>query len=72
MNSEKMALGLLAANSAEGVQTREALLRLKRLNAEIAALEGSYEVRYRPERPEFDAIVSDAERLANSILQPSE
>ena len=72
MNSEKMTLGLLPPTSAEGVQTRDALLRLKLLNAEIASLEGSFEVRYRPERPEFDAIVADAERLANSILQPTE
>lgn len=53
MNNEKMNLGKIKSDSTEARQTREAVLRLPRLNAEIASLEGSFDVRYRPERPEF-------------------
>ncbi len=70
MNGEKIKRGIIARHSPEEKQTREAAVRLSRLNAEIANLEGSFEVRYRPEKPEFGLIVGDAEKLAQKILAP--
>jgi hypothetical protein len=72
MNNEKIRLGIIERHSKEETQTREARRRLARLGAEIANLEGAFEVRYRPERPEFQEIISDAEKLAQKILQPPE
>ena len=72
MNNEKIRLGLIPASSREKIQTSEASTRLVRLNAEIASLEGSFDVRYRPERPEFESIINDAERLASSMLGPKD
>ena len=70
MNDEKIRRGLIARPSPEEKQTREARRRLSRLNAEIANLESAFDVRYRPERPEFQSIMIDAEKLAQKILGP--
>ena len=70
MNDEKIRRGIIARPSPEEKQTREARRRLSRLNAEIANLESAYDVRYRPERPEFQSIIIDAEKLAQKILGP--
>jgi len=70
MNEEKIRLGLIERHSREEKQTREARTRLGRLNAEISTLEGGFEVRYRPERPEFQWLLMDAEKLAKAIFAP--
>lgn len=70
MNNEKVKMGRIAKNSAEDKQNREGARRLMRLNAEIANLEGSCDIRYRPERPEFQRIMTDAEREAAKLFQP--
>ncbi|MCD8562695.1 MAG: hypothetical protein LRY54_01210 [Alphaproteobacteria bacterium] len=70
MNNEKIRLGIIERFSLEERMTREARRRLSRLNAEIANLESTCDVRYRPERPEFPHIVMDAEKLATKILKP--
>ena len=43
---------------------------LSQLNSAIAHLESMYDVFYRPERPEFQQILVDAEKLAKKIIQP--
>lgn len=68
-NHEKLRIGMIGEHSHEGRQTREARRRLGRLNAEINGMEGVYKVRYRPERPEFNRIVLDSEKLARKILE---
>lgn len=70
MNNEKIRIGIIERFSLEERMTREARRRLSRLNAEIANLESTCDVRYRPERPEFPHIVMDAEKLATKILKP--
>lgn len=70
MNDKKISMGIIERHSKEEQQTREARKRLSRFNAEIANLESSFEVRYRPERPEFPHIIIDAEKLAQKILKP--
>jgi hypothetical protein len=68
MNGEKIKRGLIARHSPEEKYTREAALRLTRLNAEIASLEAAFEVRYRPEKPEFTQLLIEAEKLAQKVL----
>ncbi|MEM7618613.1 MAG: hypothetical protein AAF244_04430 [Pseudomonadota bacterium] len=72
MNTIKIHMGHIDRHSDEERQTREAKRRLSQLNAEIANLESAYDVRYRPERPELQKVVMDAEKLAVKILKPVE
>lgn len=68
-NNEKIRLGIIPRHSKEEKQTLEARKRLGRLNAEISNLEGSFEVRYRPEKPVLPHIVIDAENRARVVLE---
>lgn len=68
MNEEKIRLGKIERHSKEDKQTREGRLRLGRLDAEISTLEGTFDVRYRPERPDFQDILADAEKLAKTTM----
>lgn len=70
MNGEKLRIGLIERFSKEEKQTKAARGRLSRMNAEIANLENTYDVHYRPERPEFQQLVMEAERLAQRVLVP--
>lgn len=72
INNYKRYLGIIEKFSTEEKLTREAGKRLGRLNSEIANLERSYDVRYRPEKPDFAKIVTDAEKLAQEIIKPPE
>lgn len=72
MNTEKIRIGLIERFSKEEKQTREARQRLSRLSGEISNLEDAFEIRYRPERPEFHHIMTDAEKLGQRILVPPE
>ena len=72
MNIEKIRIGLISRFSKEEKQTREGRQRLARLSTEIANLESAFEVRYRPEKPEFPAMVVEAEELGQKILEPPE
>ena len=70
MGNEKIRLGLIERHSREEKQHREGKKRLSRLSAEIASLEAACEVRYRPERPEFQHTVMEAEKFAQKVLEP--
>lgn len=72
MNNIKLHMGIIDRQSEEEKKNKEASRRLSRLNAEISNLERAAEVRYRPEKPDLFAIVSDTERLALKILTPPE
>jgi hypothetical protein len=72
MNNEKIRIGLIERHSKEEKQTRDAAQRLNRLATEIGNLENTFEVRYRPEKPEFHMIVVDAEQFAQKVLVPPE
>ena len=56
-------------HSKEEKQTREGGKRLGQLTAEISNLEHAFEVRYRPERPEFSKILFEAEQLAQKMFE---
>lgn len=70
MNNVKIIYGIIERHSREEKQTREGRGRLGRLATEIANLENAYEVRYRPEKPDFTQTVSEAESLAEGIFEP--
>ncbi len=70
MNNEKILREIIPKDSAEEKQTKAARKRLGALSAEVNALENVYEVRYRPERPEFQEIVEDSEKKARRLLGP--
>jgi len=70
MNNIKLYMGIIRRQTNEEKMTKEAGRRLGRLNAEIANLERTYDVRYRPEKPEFGAIITSAEQLGQKILSP--
>jgi hypothetical protein len=72
MNTEKIRIGIIERFSKEEKQTREGRQRLSRLSSEIANLESAFEIRYRPERPEFHHLMMDAEKLGQKILVPPE
>lgn len=64
MYTEKIRLGLVERFSREEKIAHDGRKRLGRLSTEILNMEGAFDVRYRPERPEFKRIITDAERLA--------
>jgi len=72
MNEEKVRLGMIERHSKEEKQHREAQSRLRSLGIEIANLEASFDVNYRPEKPEFEHIIIDAERIAQKMFSKAE
>lgn len=70
MNEEKIKLRIIEARTPEAEQTKDAKRRLAFLSSQISSMESAFQVRYRPERPEFHHIVNEAERLAARILKP--
>jgi hypothetical protein len=70
MNNIKLYLGIIARLSDDEKKTKDAARRLARLSSEIANLERTYEVRYRPEKPDLYAIVAEAEKHGQKVLRP--
>lgn len=62
-------LELIEKYSFEDKQMREAMRRLSRLSAELANIELQSEVRYRPERPDFQKIILGTEQRAVKTLE---
>lgn len=71
-NVYKLNVGIFDIGSAQDQQTKDAQRRLGRLNAEIVNLEGAMDVNYRPEKPEFYAILSEAEAIAAKTIDAPE
>lgn len=67
-NTVKLEHDLIERQSIEHKQTREARARLARLNTEVSNLEMDYKVFYRPERPSFKLMISNAEALTRSLI----
>lgn len=72
MNMEKIRLNIIERFSKEEKQTKDGRLRLNRLSTEISNMEAAFEVRYRPEKPEFHVLMNEAEALGQKILEPPE
>jgi len=71
-NVFKLRVGMIDRNSSLDKQTKDGQRRLGRLNAEIANLESAMDVNYRPEKPEFYKILSEAEDLASKTIEVPE
>lgn len=69
MTIEKIKLGKIELRSDQDKQMKEAKQRLARLNTEIANMEASYNVHYRPERPSIDLMIHNAEEQASKFLK---
>jgi len=69
MNIYKMRVGIIKRHSDLERQTKEAQRRLGRLNTEITNLHDAFDVRYRPEKPEFYRILNETEELAIKVIE---
>ena len=72
MNEEKIRLGMISRHSDEEKQHREAQDRLRVLSSELTNFETAMTVHYRPEKPEFQQIIVDAEQVAQKMFAPEE
>lgn len=72
MNLFKINVGIIKRNSQLHKKTKEGQRRLGQLGAEIANLEGGFNVRFRPEKPEFNLIVREAEEQASRLIDVQE
>ena len=72
MNMEKIRIGLIERHTKDEKQTKEGRRRLQRLKTEIENMEAAFDVRYRPEKPEFHLLLAEAEELGQRILEPPE
>lgn len=68
INNEKLRLNLISKSTKESITATSARRRLGSLNAEIKTFENTMRVHYRPERPEFGELVSEAERFAYELF----
>lgn len=71
MAKDKLSLDLIDGASSEAKQMRMAKLRLEEVNAEIGVFIEKMHVRFRPEKPEFFTMISDAERYHRKIHEAS-
>lgn len=65
---EKMRVGLIEPYDEDHIHIRAAQQRLIKLDAEVSAFENAYQVRYRPERPLFQEIVHETEKIAANVV----
>lgn len=70
MINRKRASGLLEKYSDEDRKGKRGAERLANLTQAIEGVERKYVFKYRPDRPEFQVMVREAEDFANKILRP--
>jgi len=68
MIHQKIKYDLIGKSSEEAHKGEDAAQKLYRLNSAITQFEGMYEVRYRPEKPNFKDMVEEAEEFARKVL----
>ena len=66
---EKLRREFINSGSQEARKAREGRRRLLQLNTSISALETNNNVRYRPERPDFNRIILETERIAHKLVR---
>jgi hypothetical protein len=71
-SNAKVRAGLVAAESDEARRGADANAWLARLNRIVLQFENSLDVFYRPERPNFDKLIADAEDYARNAFAPPE
>lgn len=67
-NGEELEQGLIEKYSDKDREARDARKRVYEINAQISSFENRYEIRYRPERPDFDRMIANAERFIRDEL----
>ncbi len=70
MINKKRALNIAEKYSDEDRKGKRGAERLANLNRAIEGLENKYSVNYRPDRPDFQQMVREAEEFATKILSP--
>lgn len=70
MINRKRGMGLIEKYSDEERKGRRGTERLLNLNNAIETLERKYAVQYRPDRPDFQKTVREAEEFATKLLKP--
>ena len=70
MINRKRSIGLIEKYSDEGRKGKRGTERLLNLNNAIETLERKYAVQYRPDRPDFQKTVREAEEFASKLLKP--
>lgn len=68
MIRQKIRYELVGKSSEEAHKSEDAAQKLYRLNGAITQFENMYEVRYRPEKPDFKNMVEEAEEFARKAL----
>jgi hypothetical protein len=68
MIRQKVAYELIEPGSNEAERGREASQKLGRLNGAVQQFENLVDVHYRPERPDFGAMIDDAQDFAKTAL----
>lgn len=68
MIRQKIRYELVGKSSEEAHKGEDAAQKLYRLNAAITQFEGMYEVRYRPDKPDFKNMVEEAEEFGRKVL----
>lgn len=72
MNTIKIMRGIITTPSNEETQTIEARKRITELDQILDGLEHRFTLRYRPERPAFELIIEDIEKIAQKLFPPEE
>ena len=68
MTNQKLRYDMIGASSDEAHKSRDARARLGPLNISINQFENALDVAYRPERPQFDRMIDEAEEFARKVL----
>lgn len=68
MIRQKIHYDLIGKSSEEAHKGEDASQKLYRLNGAISQFENMYDVRYRPEKPDFKTMVEEAEEFARKLL----
>lgn len=68
LTRQKLRYELIGPASKEARQCEDASNKLGRLNVALSQFEGMFQVTYRPERPSFSDLITDAESFARKAL----
>lgn len=68
MIRQKLRYELVGKSSEEAHKGEDAAQKLYRLNSALTQFEGMYEVRYRPDKPDFKTMVEEAEEFGRKAL----
>ena len=71
-NNIKIEFNIIEKYSSEYKQTQDAKKRILELDTLINSMENLYEVRYRPERPNFDILIEISEKFTQDTLLEGE